>query len=221
MPFTLVYGDSLADFPDLGDQMLRDRGTQFIDQLGWRLTTDAKGRELDEYDACNPLYLILSDGAGDHVASTRLMPTTGPNMAADHFSHLTDGVAISSATIWETTRFFVAQKAQRRAAPALMWAGCEIALRAGVEFYLGVIGAHMERVFTACGWKPEVIGRSGEGADAISACLWEVSSEISERLARRAGIRPGDHDLRIHRATRFAAGGATVRPAAGGGAIAA
>ena len=141
MPFTLVYGENLSDFPELGDQMLRDRGSQFIDQLGWELTTDEKGRELDEYDGFNPLYLILTDGAGDHVASTRLMPTTGPNMAADHFAHLTDGVAISSATIWETTRFFVAQKAHRRAAPALMWAGCEIALRAGVEFYLGVIGA--------------------------------------------------------------------------------
>ena len=199
MPFTLVYGEHLTDFPELGDQMLRDRGTQFIDDLGWQLNTDDLGRELDEYDSCNPLYLILADEAGDHVASTRRMPTTGPNMAAKHFSHLTDGVAISSATIWETTRFFVAQKAQRCAAPTLMWAGCEIALRAGVEFYLGVIGAHMERVFTACGWKPEVIGRSGEGVNAICACLWEVTPEISEKLARKAGIRPGDHDLRIHR----------------------
>ena len=199
MPFTLFYGDNLPDFPDLGDQMLLDRGAQFIDNLGWDLTIDDKGRELDDYDTQNPLYLILADDAGDHVASTRLMPTTGPNMAADHFAHLTGGVAISSATIWETTRFFVAQKAQRRAAPALMWAGCEIALRAGVEFYLGVIGTHMERVFTACGWKPEVIGRSGEGANAISACLWRVSTEISEQLARRAGIKPGDHALRIHR----------------------
>ena len=199
MPFTLVYGDNLSAFPDLRDQMLRDRGAQFIEDLGWELSTDDQGRELDEYDSCNPLYLILSDDKGDHAASTRLMPTTGPNMTADHFAHLTDNVAISSAAIWETTRFFVAQKAERKAAPALMWAGCEIALRAGVEFYLGVIGSHMERVFTACGWKPEVIGRSGEGAEGISACLWEVSPEISDRLARRAGIRPGENDLRIHR----------------------
>lgn len=221
MPFTLVYGDNLADFPKLGDQMLRDRGTQFIDDLGWELTTDERGRELDEYDGCNPLYLILSDDNGDHVASTRLMPTTGPNMAADHFAHLTDDIAISSATIWETTRFFVAQKAQRRAAPALMWAGCEIALRAGVEFYLGVIGTHMERVFTACGWKPEVIGRSGEGANAISSCLWEVTPEISERLARRAGIRPGDHDLRIHRPLHASAGVLAAQNVASGAAMAA
>lgn len=221
MPFTLVYGDNLADFPVLGDQMFRDRGTQFIDELGWRLTTDDKGRELDEYDRYNPLYLILSDDAGDHVASTRLMPTTGPNMAADHFAHLTDGVAVSSATIWETTRFFVAQKAHRRAAPALMWAGCEIALRAGVEFYLGIIGAHMERVFTACGWKPDVVGRSGEGADAISACLWEVTPEVSDQLARRAGIRPGEHDLRIHRPQRLSAMRPPVAQAGGDDVIAA
>ena len=221
MPFTLVYGDNLSDFPELGDQMLRDRGSQFIDDLGWELSTDDKGRELDEYDSCNPLYLILTDEAGEHVASTRLMPTTGPNMAADHFAHLTDDVAISSAVIWETTRFFVAQKAHRRAAPALMWAGCEIALRAGVEFYLGVIGTHMERVFTACGWKPEVIGRSGAGANAISACLWEVSPEISERLARRAGIRPGEHDLRIHRPHHVRRRAAGARRGGDGAALAA
>lgn len=199
MPFTLVYGEHLSDFPKLGDQMLQDRGAQFIGDLGWELQTDDQGRERDEYDHMNPLYLILSDDAGDHVASTRLMPTTGPNMASDHFAHLTDGVAIESAAIWETTRFFVAQKAQRRAAPALMWAGCELALRSGVDFYLGVIGAHMARVFTACGWKPEIIGEAGEGDDAICACLWEVNPEICARLARRAGINPNDHDLSIYR----------------------
>ena len=117
MPVTLVYGEHLSDFQKLGDQMLRDRGAQFIGDLGWALQTDDQGRERDEYDHMNPLYLILSDDAGDHVASTRLMSTTGPNMASDHFAHLTDGVAIESAAVWETTRFFVAQKAQRRPAP--------------------------------------------------------------------------------------------------------
>ncbi|MEM7269109.1 MAG: acyl-homoserine-lactone synthase [Pseudomonadota bacterium] len=202
MNFTLVYGQNLHDFAALGDQMLRDRGAQFKEALGWDLYTDQQGRELDEYDALNPLYLILSDDDGDHVASTRLMPTTGRNMAAEHFSHLTDDVAIESPAIWETTRFFVAQKSARRAAPALMWAGCQLALRSGVDFYLGVIGAHMARVFTACGWAPEIVGRAGQGEQEILACLWEVNPEICERLRRRAGVRHGEHDLRIHRPVR-------------------
>lgn len=199
MPFTLVHGDDLAAFPALADQMFRDRGAQFIDALGWELARDGAGRERDPYDAMNPLYLILSDDEGRHLASTRLMPTTGPNMAADHFAHLTGGVAVSSATIWETTRFFVADKAARRAAPALMWAGCRLALRSGVTFYLGVIGAHMARVFTACGWAPEVIGRADSPEGEICACLWEVSEESCAALARRAGIDEAAERLEIHR----------------------
>ena len=198
MTFTLAYGETLNDFSDLADQMFRDRGTQFVDTLGWDLHTDIRGRETDHYDHMNPLYLMLSDDDGRHIASTRLMPTTGPNMAADHFSHLTDDVAISSPLIWETTRFFVADKANRRAAPSLMWAGAQLALRSGVQHYVGITGAHMVRVFTACGWAPEVVGRSDSPEGEIVACLWEVNEEITARLARRAGLNPADHPLKIH-----------------------
>lgn len=199
MTFTLVYGEDLQDFPGLADQMLKDRGAQFKEILGWDLDTDEAGRETDEYDRQNPLYLILSDNDGRHIASTRLMPTTGPNMAADHFAHLTDGVPIASSRIWETTRFFVADKDARRAAPALMWAGCELALRSGVQFYVGITGAHMVRVFSACGWAPEVIGRADSPEGEICACLWEVNADICETLRRRAGVERGVHDLAIHR----------------------
>lgn len=215
MPFTLFYGEDLADYPTLGDQMLRDRGSQFKDTLGWDLKTDEQGRERDEYDYMNPLYTIVTDDEGQHIASSRVMPTTGPNMTSDHFSHLTGGVAVSSPKIWETTRFFVARKDQRRAASALMWAGSQMALNSGVEFYLSVTGAHLLRVFTVCGWRPEVIGRSGEGENEICACLWEVTPKVSARLARLAGIDPSEHDLRVHNPAptrRMVSGGGAAHP---------
>ncbi|MEX2518976.1 MAG: acyl-homoserine-lactone synthase [Paracoccaceae bacterium] len=202
MPFTLVYGDDLHDFPRLGDEMLRERGAQFKEKLGWALHIDEAGRETDEYDRLNPLYIVLSDDEGQHIGSTRLMPSTGPTMIADHFAHLTDGVAISSSTIWEVTRFFVSDRANRRAAPALMWAGCDFALRAGVEFFVGVTGAHMVRVFSACGWSPEVIGRADSPDGEICACLWEVSEALSDKLRARAGISPNAARLTVHRPVR-------------------
>ena len=73
-----------------------------------------------------------------------------------------------------------------------------MALDSGVEFYLSVTGAHLRRVFTVCGWRPEVIGRSGEGENEICVCLWEVTPKVSARLARLAGIDPAEHDLRVH-----------------------
>lgn len=42
---------------------------------------------------------------GNHGGSMRFLPTTGPSMVNDHFSHLTGGVHIESPLIWECTRF--------------------------------------------------------------------------------------------------------------------
>lgn len=199
--FTLVYGDDLLDFPHLANQMFRDRRAQFKDALGWNLDVDALGREIDRYDLLNPLYLILRDENGVHLGSTRLMPTTGPTMIADHFSTLTDGVQIESPLIWECTRFFITRRARnsRRDAAALMWAGCQMALRSGIEFYVGVTAAHMVRVFHACGWPAEVIGRRSDGDGDVCACLWEVNEEICDRLRTRAGIEDGACNLSVYR----------------------
>ena len=199
MAFTLVHGDDLHEFPTLRDEMFRERGSVFKEKLGWSLRTDEAGREMDEYDGLNPLYNIVTDEAGRHLGSTRLMPTTGRTMIADHFANLTDGVPICSAAIWEVTRFFVSPSAGRRAAPALMWAGCDLALRSGVEFYVGVTGAHMVRVFSACGWAPEVIGRGESAEGEIVACLWSVSEAQVEALRVRAGLPEGFGPVPIHR----------------------
>ncbi|MFK7942840.1 MAG: acyl-homoserine-lactone synthase [Paracoccaceae bacterium] len=198
--FTLVYGDDLFQFPNVANQMFRARRSQFADDYGWELDIDDLGREIDEYDLMNPLYLILRDKEGKHVGSTRLMPTTGPTMIADHFADLTDGVQIESPTIWECTRFFIADRGQDsvRNAAAIMWAGCQLALRSGVEFYVGITGAHMTRVFAACGWPAEIIGERKDEKDGhLVACLWEVNQELCDRLARRARIDQGEYDLAI------------------------
>ena len=203
MRFTLVYARDLHAFPGLADQMFRQRAEQFSERLGWRLAVDGEGRERDRFDEDNPIYLIVTDDKGKHHGSTRLMPTTGPTMIADEFSHLTDGVQIESPNVWEVTRFFVSEDASRRVAPALMWAGCALALRSGVGAYVGVTGAHMVRVFTACGWPPEVIGRGQSDEGDICACLWEVSVDQRDRLRRRAGIPAGTPEPQIfqpHRA---------------------
>ena len=199
--FTLVYGDDLFDFPQLANEMFHDRRAQFKEALGWNLAVDALGREIDEYDLLNPLYVILRDAEGRHLGSSRVLPTTGRTMIADHFSDLTDGVEIESPLIWETTRFFIARRGaqSRRNAAALMWAGCELALRAGVQFYVGVTAAHMVRVFTACGWPAEVIGRRTDADGEICACLWEVNEEMCDRLRRRAWIEEGQYALQVYR----------------------
>lgn len=214
--FTLAYGDDLFDFPKLANEMFSDRRVQFAEQLGWDLNVDAQGREIDQYDLMNPLYVILKDEAGSHVASGRLLPTTGPTMIADHFSDLTDGVQIESSLIWEVTRVFVARRGRDaiRHAAALMWAGAEIGLRAGVEFYVSVTPKNMTRVFAACGWPAEIIGERVDDRDGhLCACLWEVSRKNCDSLAAKANIEPSRIDLSIHRKSRDVAQTKSLNPA--------
>ena len=214
--FTLAYGDDLFDFPKLADEMFSDRRIQFAEQLGWDLNIDARGREIDQYDLMNPLYVILKDDDGSHVGSGRLLPTTGPTMIADHFSDLTDGVQIESSLIWEVTRVFVARRGRNsiRHAAALMWAGAEIGLRAGVEFYVSVTPKNMTRVFAACGWPAEIIGERVDDRDGhLCACLWEINRKNCESLAAKANIEPSRIDLSIYRRPHEAPLTKSVEPA--------
>ena len=213
--FTLAYGDDLFDFPKLANEMFNDRRVQFAEEFGWELNIDARGREIDQYDLMNPLYVILKDGKGGHVASGRLLPTTGPTMIADHFSDLTDNVQIESSLIWEVSRVFVARRGRHsvRNAAALMWAGAEIGLRAGIEFFVSVTPKDMIRVFATCGWPAEIIGERTDDKDGhLCACLWEVSRKHCDALAARAHIDPETTGLSIYRKPRKTAQTKSINP---------
>ncbi len=188
-----LYADQISRQPALFANMFRDRAAQFHDRLGWEVTVDPNGFERDEYDACNPLYVIAEDDDGRHAASMRILPTTGRTMVNDHFTHLTDGVSITSPLIWECTRFCIRPDAgaeARRLAGAVMLAGCHLGQRFGLDYSVGVFDAHMKRIYRGIGWEPEVIGRSGTGADAICVGLWSFSDAIAEKIAEKGELDP-------------------------------
>jgi acyl homoserine lactone synthase len=122
------------------------------------------------------------------------MPTTGPTMVAEHFLDLTGGVAFQSALIWESTRFCISPRLIERGGrvmrtpAALLWAGADIALRAGVEFYVAVFSEPMFKFYKNNGWSPEVLGSRETPDGTIYAGLWEVTPTIRDHLARRAGL---------------------------------
>lgn len=189
----IVRAADLFRRPKLAATMFRDRALQFRERLGWDVAIDDQGLEFDEYDDLNPIYVILHDEQGEHLGSGRLLPTTDRTMLTEHFADLTGGVEIESPLIWETTRFCVSPRAREdrrlalRIPPTLLWAGCEIALRCGVEFYVGVFSAPMLKVYQRAGWTPEVLGSRMTREGEVCAGLWEVTTEIRDRLAERAG----------------------------------
>jgi acyl homoserine lactone synthase len=189
----IVYASDLYRRPFLAASMYRDRASQFKERLGWEaVSLDDKGLEFDAYDDHNPLYVIIEDEHGEHCGSGRLMPTTGPTMAADHFSDLFGGVALSSASIWEVTRLCVSPRPQasaiaRRAPAALFWAGYDIAMRSGVDFFVAVYFERMQRIWRAIGAEPEVLGTRETPEGTICGGLWELTPETRDTLKRRAG----------------------------------
>ena len=50
-----VTATDLSKFPQLQNQMFRDRADQFQRRLGWDVDVGDNGWETDQYDAQNPL----------------------------------------------------------------------------------------------------------------------------------------------------------------------
>lgn len=89
------------------DGMYRLRHTVFSERLKWTSLNEER-REVDVYDALNPVYLICRDPSGDVIGCWRLLPTTGPYMLKDIFSHLLHGhPAPQKPDVWEISRFAI------------------------------------------------------------------------------------------------------------------
>ncbi|WP_433990324.1 hypothetical protein SuNHUV7_18720 (plasmid) [Pseudoseohaeicola sp. NH-UV-7] len=183
-----IYGNDLHDYPKLAQSMFQDWADQFKTRLGWDVSVNAQGHERDDYDDLNPLYVIWEESSGRHGGSMRFLPTTGPVMVNDHFSHLLGGGTLVSPLIWECTRFCLAQGAAPRVAAALMLGGGEIMAGFGVRHFVGVFDARMVRIYRMIGSSPEILGTDGEGRSKISVGLWEFAPDAKARIAARTGL---------------------------------
>jgi acyl homoserine lactone synthase len=200
-----IYGNDLHRFARLRDAMFRDRADQFKARLGWDVSVDGNGFERDEYDTLNPLYVIWEGPDGRHQGSMRFLPTTGPVMINDHFSHLLNGDIVQSPDIWECTRFCLSRGAPSRVAAALMLGGGEIMRHFGIAQFAGVFDARMVRIYRQIGASPIVLGSEGAGRDQISVGLWAFSDAARYRVAQRAGLSPALSDLWFRRSLGDAA----------------
>ncbi len=197
MKIRLVKGMDLNSNEDLLDEMFRARKRLFADRLGWDVTIDSKGWEIDQYDPINPLYLICTDEAGIHLGSLRLLPTTGDTMLRDVFVSAFDGTIIESPLIWECTRFCIesdksgqVQAGLHQATTALLLGICETGLRSGIRQIVGVFDRRMIPIYRRGGWAPDIIGESGSGRDAVYLGVWDVTEEYAASI-RSAGKLEG------------------------------
>ncbi|MBV7377760.1 acyl-homoserine-lactone synthase [Maritimibacter dapengensis] len=183
-----LYASDLARFPRLAGSMFRDRADQFARRLGWDVDVNDAGEERDQYDALNPLYVIWEQADGSHGGSMRFMQTTGRCMVNEHFAFLNGGERIESPFIWECTRFCLAPGAEKRASAALVLGAGELMEHFKLQHYVGVFDARMERIYRLMGLEPEVLGRQGEGRDALGVGLWEMDPAAFAPMLARVGV---------------------------------
>lgn len=184
----IAHANALAAYPTLKTTMHQDRAAQFRDRLGWDVSVDENGQEVDQYDVLNPVYVVAHTPMGRHAGSLRFLPTTGRTMVQEHFQDLTQGTGFQSPYIWECTRFCIAPGAASNTAALLMLAAAELGLAQGLSHSIGVFDARMIPVYRRLGWSPAVLGTSGQGRNAISAGLWAFTEDIPALLRAKAGV---------------------------------
>ena len=176
------------------DQMFRARKEIFERQLGWVASSDTD-YEIDEFDCNYPIYLMSVDqDTGEHLASLRLLPTTGKNMLNSAFKSMFNGdVDISSPTIMECTRFCAhcnedktdgVSRQVSRGISELIVGLHKLSVDYGFTQISGVFSSTMKRFYRRTGWEPEVLASvNDEKCGKVYAGLWDVN-ESDESLIR-------------------------------------
>ena len=177
-------------YANLLDKMFRQRAQFFHDRLNWEVqVTD--GKERDRYDDEGPVYIIYTDNLlGEVKGSLRLLPTTGPTLAADVFSDtLPDAVHLSAPTIWECSRFCLDQSILASGIEGVVFASRvliaalgEVAMGAGIESIIANFDASKLRLYRRIGCEVEILGSTSRYGSPVYLGLHRVSETIVRRV---------------------------------------
>jgi len=142
--------------------MFEARKRVFIDLLKWDLPALADRFELDHFDDVAATYLIVTDTAGEHLASARLLLTTRPALLDSLFPELVAGAVPQGKDVLEITRFClspgIGARQRRIARDALLVGLAEFALENVIRTYTGVAELSWFRQVQTFGWDCRALG---------------------------------------------------------------
>ncbi len=181
-------------FDDKLNELFCARKQTFIDECGWNIPQDAQGREIDQFDTDNTVYLLSCTQEGELVGGTRMMPTTAPHMMSDVFGFLCDYPAPIGPMVWEGSRYFVRKKFRKT--PAIQVAHTEMlcgmmetCLVYGIEQFIFVINGFHASGMIALGWDIVPLGAPKEiDGNPIMAFVVNVRPEGLQAMRRTFGI---------------------------------
>ena len=180
----------------LDDAVLRNmfaaRKRVFVDLLGWDVPVLAGAYEVDQFDTPDAIYLVVTDAAGNHRASARLLATTRPHILDTMFASLCAGPVPRGPTIFEITRFCLdrrmAARERRIARNELVSALVRYGLRADVTRYTGVAAPDWIAQVMDFGWRVQLLGpRRDIAGSPLGAIAIDIDA-ATPGLLERAGI---------------------------------
>lgn len=88
--------------------MHRLRKRVFKDRMGWEVSIDTNGLEVDQFDLPETIYVLALDNDRRVIGNWRLLPTIGPTMIRDIWPKFLDSIYMpSDPCVWEASRFAV------------------------------------------------------------------------------------------------------------------
>ena len=186
----VVEQSNAHQYATLLDKMFRLRARFFNDRLKCDVRI-ANGEEHDRYDDERPVYVIYTDDQRDEVkGSLRLLPTTGPTLAADVFSDtLPDAVHLSAPSVWECSRFCLDDKILASGIQGIVFASRvliaalgDVAVNAGIESIIGNFDASKLRLYRRIGCEVEVLGSTSRYGSPVYLGLHPISEAILRRV---------------------------------------
>jgi acyl-homoserine lactone synthase len=172
--------------------MFAARKSIFVDLLKWDVPVLDGRFEVDQFDDEHATYLVLTDEAGGHLASARLLPTVRPHILGDLFPQLCADAPPRDPKIYEITRFCLdrglAAGTRRAARDTLVTALAEHALVHGIMAYTAIAELVWFQQILAFGWRCRPLGLPRiDGATVLAALRIDIDATTPGLLAA-AGI---------------------------------
>src|SRR5262245_12261819 len=149
-------------YEDVLEEYFRLRHKIYVDERRWMELAKPDGREIDQFDTPDTVYLMAIDGRRV-VGSHRLVPTIKPTLMSDLFPQLAIRGLIRRPDAYELSRVFVirerrGEQAQPRVESVIMAGTMEYALAQGISQFTIVMETWWLPRFQDLGWRLRPLG---------------------------------------------------------------
>ncbi|HEY0331658.1 MAG TPA: acyl-homoserine-lactone synthase [Rhodopseudomonas sp.] len=176
-------------YRDVLEQHFQIRHQIFVEERGWNTLRRPDGREIDDYDNDDTVYLLALEDRRV-VGGHRLYPTTKPTMMGEVFPHL---AAVkghpSDPRIWEWSRYFIVPDRREGSLNLrLMAAVQEFCIDEGITHVSAIMETWWLPRFQEAGFVVRPLGLPALVENAWTmAALIEINEETLQAVAYRIG----------------------------------